>query len=68
MTYSTVQGDMWDSIAFKLLGDESYSVQLMQANPQHGNITIFPSGIVLQVPTITEEVDSDLPPWKQVST
>lgn len=68
MTYSTVQGDMWDNIAFKLLGDESYSVQLMQANPQYGNITIFTTGIVLQVPTITEEIDTDLPPWKQVST
>ena len=31
-TYTTIQGDMWDSIAYKLYGDEKYMCQLMKSN------------------------------------
>ena len=31
-TYRTVQGDMWDSIAFTQLGSEAYTDRLMNLN------------------------------------
>ena len=34
-TYRTVQGDMWDSIAFAQLGSEAYTDRLMNLNRQY---------------------------------
>lgn len=34
-TYTTVQGDRWDSVAYKQLGSCAYAPNLMAANPQH---------------------------------
>ena len=31
-TYTTIQGDAWDAIAYKVYGDESYTGWLMQHN------------------------------------
>ncbi len=66
MTYITKQGDMWDSIAKKLYGNEKYAEQLMKANTAHISTVIFPNGIVLDVPEIdtTEAVTISLPPWR----
>ena len=33
-TYTTIQGDMWDSIANTQLGDAAYAGKLMDANLQ----------------------------------
>lgn len=68
MTYKTIQGDTWDMISYKLYGKESAMVDLMQANPQHIPVVIFSAGTVLQVPEITEQIDTSLPPWKQVTS
>ncbi|MCX4265364.1 MAG: tail protein X, partial [Firmicutes bacterium] len=51
-TYKTVQGDMWDSIAYQQLGSEIYAEQLMQVNQQYREIYIFPANMVLQLPEI----------------
>ena len=48
-TYTTIQGDMWDSIAYKLYGDE---------------IFIFGAGTVLNVPELESEKETDLPSWR----
>jgi len=65
-TYSTIQGDMWDSIAYQQLGSVAYTDQLMQLNRQYRNIYIFPAGIVLRLPEIeqTARPSDNLPPWK----
>lgn len=68
MIYKTVQGDMFDGIAFKTLGDEKYKDIIMRANPEHIGTYIFRGGVELTIPdvdTITSE--DDLPPWKQVN-
>ncbi len=65
-TYTTTQGDTWDSIAYELFGIESRMLNLMQANPDHLNTVIFGAGIELQIPSLPDEVQSDLPPWKRV--
>lgn len=67
-TYSTIQGDMWDSIAHKELGDVKYTDALMRANTKHINTYIFSAGVKLVIPDINETVTaSSLPPWKKVS-
>ncbi|MDF2984881.1 MAG: phage tail protein [Eubacterium sp.] len=66
-TYITVQGDMWDSIAFTQLGDAAYTDKLINLNHQYINYYIFPAGIMLLLPDIIEEAVDTLPPWKQVS-
>ncbi len=67
-TYITVQGDMWDSIAYSQLGNEKFTDVLIDANHGHIDTFIFSSGIELVIPDVAEAVtESDLPPWRQVS-
>ena len=40
-TYTTVQGDTWDLIAYKILGAEHYMQQLIEANPDLIDIFYF---------------------------
>lgn len=65
MTYRTIQGDMWDSIAYKVFGDRSYTGKLMQLNPQHKDYYIFPAGVTLTLPDATITTNELLPPWKR---
>jgi phage tail protein X len=67
-TYKTMQGDMWDSIAYSQLGDASYMDKLINLNMEYRNYYIFPAGIILTLPDIDEikTTSSVLPPWKKV--
>ncbi len=65
ITYTTVQGDMWDKIAKDQLGDEKYTDLLMSENPEYGLVYIFSAGIELNIPEVNEYTAADdLPPWK----
>ena len=64
-TYTTKSGDMWDSIAYTQLGSTSYTDLLINANPQHKDTYLFPSGVVLALPEIKPKVNNLLPPWKR---
>lgn len=64
--YTTVQGDMWDMIAYKEMGSVDYTDDLMNANRSLLGYFSFPSGIVLTIPDVVERRASTLPPWKQV--
>ena len=63
MTYSTVAGDSFDAIAFKLLGSEKYAVDLIRANPTYVQTFIFSAGVELTIPEIETPKQSVLP-WK----
>lgn len=68
MTYTTVQGDKWDSIAYKLYGDTKFTDVLIEANHEYRWIYIFSAGNVLEVPEVETRVTiDDLPPWKRAS-
>ena len=66
-TYTTVQGDMWDSIAFKLAGTESVTAQLIEANLDKSGIYVFSAGEVLNVPDFNNLAadESFYPPWRK---
>lgn len=64
-TYTTIQGDMWDSIAYTQLGDTAHTDKLINANMQYREYYTFPAGIVLVLPEIRQSASGTLPPWKQ---
>lgn len=63
-TYTTIQGDMWDSIAYKVYGRETGMTALLEANQQYRHIAVFPAGVTLVVPEDTTPDTSLLPPWR----
>lgn len=66
-TYTTSQGDMWDSIAYSQLGDVAYTDKLMNLNPRYREYYTFPAGVVLTLPDkVAESAAGALPPWKKV--
>ena len=66
-TYRTVDGDMWDSIAYRQLGSCDYTNRLMRLNQSYIGLFIFPAGIELVLPEIKSNPVNPLPPWKKVS-
>ncbi len=66
-TYTTVQGDMWDGIAYAQLGSCAYTDTLMSANMAYRETYIFPAGVVLTIPDVDTTSDDDTqPPWREV--
>ena len=63
-TYVTLQGDTWDLIAYKVYGNELYADRLMSENIQYIGVWVFGAGTVLNIPEITEDEDTELPPWR----
>ncbi len=66
-TYTTVQGDMWDSIAYSQLGSTAYTDRLMNLNQAYREYYSFPAGIVLALPEPEPRISDTLPPWKRVT-
>ncbi len=66
-TYTTIQGDTWDLIAYRQMGSCSCVKDLMWANRPLLDYYLFPAGIVLAVPETAPPVSDRLPPWKRVS-
>lgn len=64
-TYRTIQGDMWDNIAYKTMGSTSYAGELMARNRGYLDYYTFPAGIVLELPEERVEISDALPPWKR---
>ena len=64
-TYTTVQGDTWDGVAFKIYGDHSGMGPLIAANWPLLDYLVFPAGIVLNVPEVVRPVDERLPFWRR---
>ena len=65
-TYTTIQGDMWDGIAYKALGSTDMTDQLMRSNPKYINYFTFPAGVELILPEVDDMVSADtIPPWRR---
>jgi phage tail protein X len=63
--YKSVQGDTWDSIAFKLYGDEYLMTLLMNANPELAQIVVFSANVSVNIPDKPVAVSDTLPPWRR---
>lgn len=58
-TYTTIQGDTWDSVAWKVYGAEKYMDLLAEANRPLVDYLVLPSGTIINVPDIPEDYDDD---------
>lgn len=68
-TYSTISGETWDSIAYKLFGSEYYAEQLMNENRMKLDYIVFPAGIELKLPEIEDtngDLDESYPEWRAI--
>lgn len=65
--YITKSGDTWDIIAKEVYGDEMHLSFLMKNNGDLLTYFIFPSGVVVKINDLPEEVDEedeDIPDWR----
>lgn len=64
-TYTTIAGDMWDIIAYKVYGDEAYTDKLIKHNLDYIDTVVFSAGIVLSLPDVIIKNTEGIPPWKR---
>lgn len=64
-TYTTVSGDMWDSISYALYGSEFHISELMEVNRRHINVSVFGGNVKLTAPDIAPRSRLTLPPWRR---
>ncbi|MGG1638232.1 tail protein X [Paenibacillus sp. NRS-1760] len=65
MTYTTIMGDTWDGIAYKVYGKGAHMTTLMLANQEYLELVVFSAGTILKVPELKNDSTSALPPWKR---
>lgn len=63
--YTTVQGDMWDSIAYYFYGDVKYIGLLLKNNPDLLDVHVFSAGAKVFIPELPEEYEDDMPEWRR---
>lgn len=67
-TISTIAGDTWDTIAFRVYGSVLRTQALMEAreNIRLLDYQVFPAGIVVATPEFESPVAADdLPEWRR---
>jgi phage tail protein X len=65
MIYTTVQGDTWDGISFKVYEQASLMTLLINANPEYVSTVVFSGGVILTVPEKPADAADTLPPWRR---
>lgn len=67
-SHTAVEGDRWDELAYRYLGDSFNISPIIEANPLIPIRTEIPSGSVLFIPVFDPQPLQDfnnLPPWKR---
>lgn len=64
MSYTTVQGDTWDKIAYNVYGNTKYMGNLLEANHAVLDTFVFDAGVTIETPTIDTSTASDTPIWR----
>lgn len=65
-SYTTVSGDTWDLVSYRVYGSEFYMHLLIGANPSHRFTARFDSGTVLTIPALpAASVTENVPPWRR---
>lgn len=63
--YTTMQGDTWDQIAKRALGDEYLLHEIINVNPEYRETVIFPANVQLRIPDIPDKNEQAVPAWLQ---
>lgn len=65
-TYTTIQGDTYDIVSFKLWGTEKLMHLLIEANSGYQDTIFFSAGTVLNVPDVEPPLEKGpVPPWQR---
>jgi phage tail protein X len=69
INYTTVEGERWDSVSFRVYGDAGLSKIIAEANPNVLITDVLAAGTKLDIP-ILEEMQTLpnselLPPWQR---
>ena len=64
MTTMTRLGDTWDIISFRELGSCRFTEKLIDANRKYVDTVIFKAGVELELPDVSTERQTKLPPWR----
>jgi phage tail protein X len=68
VSYTTQDGDRWDTIAYRYLGDPFNITPIIDANPLVPLYPALPAGIVLFIPVFDPQPlisFNNLPPWRR---
>ena len=67
--YTTIEGERWDTVSFKMYGVPNEIHRLIEANPNIPYCERLKGGLVLEIPILeTNNLITDkenLPPWKR---
>ena len=63
-TYTTSAGDTFDLISYKLFKTCRHTEKLINANRQFVDTVIFEAGVELNVPDVSNQRTTNLPPWR----
>ena len=66
--YTTVSGDMWDGISYKLYGTMNRAAEIAELNEKYIDCPTLPGGIELRTPpekTAPPANAGSLPAWKR---
>lgn len=67
-TYTTIQGQIWDEIAYAVFENEYMCDRIMDLNRDKLGIFVFPAGVELILPDkesmVNKTVPSDYPGWR----
>ena len=65
-------GEAWDLVALRVYGHEKYAADLLNANPDLSDRSVFTGGEILELPVVfaPEEADgvaqsAETAPWKE---
>ena len=65
-THITVEGDTFDALSLHYYDDEKMAHNIIQANPDYGDVLIFEAGVSLTIPDVaTVTMPETLPPWRR---
>lgn len=68
-TYTTIAGDTWDMVAYRVYGSGSMTDRLMEANRDKAETVRFAAGVTLVLPEAPgASAAATLPPWKRRAT
>lgn len=65
--YITKQGDTFDSIAYKILGNEYLFIDILQANYKYRNVIVFEAGVEIVIPDVEIDDEEGIPEWLEDS-
>lgn len=69
-SYTTRQGQRWDTIAYEVYDDPYLYSPIIEANPQYIGVAQFLEPVVLRIPVVesidlTTTTNDSLPPWRR---